>query len=74
MATDLKSRTEAGLTRFWGGEDRGSCVQVTLAKHRSQSTGPADKFFDSVQLTREQAGQLAADLLAFSKGEEEELF
>ena len=31
MSTDLKSRNRGtvGLTRFWGGENRGACVQVT---------------------------------------------
>ena len=72
MSTELKTRDdEMTMTRFWGGQERGTCVQVTLPKHRSESFGPANKFFSSVQLTREQAGQLAADLLAFSNGEEE---
>ena len=34
MSTDLKSRNRGtvGLTRFWGGENRGACVQVTTAR------------------------------------------
>ena len=34
MSTDLKSRNHntVGLTRFWGGENRGACVQVTTAR------------------------------------------
>ena len=60
MSTELKSsNADINLTRFFGGKDRGVCVQIT--------TG----WQEHIQLTREQAGQLAADLLAFSNGEEE---
>ena len=69
MSTDLRSTTQdVSLTRFWGGQMRGSCVQVT--QPRSKSLGPvttADKFFTSVQLTRGQARRLAADLLEFAE-------
>ena len=59
MATDLKSTTEdVTLTRFWGGEDRGTCVQVT--------TG----WQEHVSLTRVQALQLSRDLAAFALKEE----
>lgn len=76
MSTDLRSTThDVSLTRFWGGQMRGSCVQVT--QPRSKSLGPvttADKFFTSVQLTRGQARRLAADLLAFAEQREVEEF
>ncbi len=76
MSTDLRSTTQdVSLTRFWGGQTRGSCVQVT--QPRSKSLGPvttADKFFTSVQLTRGQARRLAADLLAFAEQREVEEF
>jgi hypothetical protein len=63
MATDLRSRTQdVSLTRFWGGQHRGVCVQVTTT---ARSDG---KWFDSVQLTREQAADLAHDLMAFADG------
>ena len=59
MATDLKSTTErVQLTRFWGGQDRGTCVQVT--------TG----WQEHVQLTREEARTLAEDLMAFADKKE----
>lgn len=66
MATDLKSNArDVSLTRFYGGQDRGSCVQVTTT---ARSDG---KWFDSVQLTRAQAAALAADLMDFAQGREE---
>ena len=59
MATDLKTTAQdITLTRFYGGRDRGVCVQIT--------TG----WQEHVSLTREQAHQLAQDLLEFSMGEE----
>jgi hypothetical protein len=72
MATDLKSTAQGvSLTRFFGGEDRGVCVQVTT----NRRTDPTEmSFFDSVQLTREQAAQLAKDLTAFAEGKEVEDF
>lgn len=62
MATDLKSHADdVMLTRFFGGSDRGVCVQVTDRVTRNY-----------VQLTRAQAAALAADLLDFAQGREEE--
>ena len=62
MATDLKSHANrVSLTRFFGGSDRGVCVQVT---EQTQNA--------FVQLTRAQAAALAADLLDFAQGREEE--
>jgi hypothetical protein len=70
MATDLKSHAQGvSLTRFAGGE-RGSCVQVTMRKQELPAT--ADKFFDTLQLTRAQAAALAADLQDFAQGREQE--
>jgi len=74
MSTDLKSHArEVSLTRFWGGQ-RGSCVQVTQPRDKKSlgDVGVADNFFTSVQLTRAQAAALAADLLEFSQGREQE--
>ena len=73
MATELKSHAQGvSLTRFWGGDKRGSCVQLTQKKQQLPAT--ADKFFDSVQLTRAQAAAMAADLLDFAQGREQETF
>ena len=70
MATDLKSHAQGvSLTRFFGGNDRGVCVQVTTDRR----TDPTDNvFFDSVQLTRAQAAALAADLMDFAQSREKE--
>jgi hypothetical protein len=71
MSTNLRSHAQGvDLTRLWGGDDRGSCVQLTMKKRELPAT--ADKFFDSVQLTRAQAAALAADLLDFAQGREVE--
>ena len=70
MSTDLKSRTQdVSLTRFYGGSDRGTCVQVTT----TYTANPED-FFKHVSLTRDQARTLAADLAAFAAGVEEECY
>ena len=69
MATDLKSHAQGvSLTRFAGGTERGSCVQVTMRKERPVGT----EFFDHLQLTRAQAAALAADLMDFAQGREVE--
>ena len=60
MATELKTRTSTvKMTRFFGGDTRGVCVQVS-----------ADKFDEQVSLTRAEAFAVAQDLLAFAAGEE----
>ena len=71
MSTDLKSHAQdVTLTRFWGGQ-RGSCVQVTqpTPNYDSDAGGP---MFSHVQLTRAQAAAMAADLLDFAQGREQE--
>ena len=71
MSTELKSHAQGvSLTRFFGGDDRGTCVQLTQKKRSLPAT--ADKFFDSMQLTRAQAAALAADLQDFAQGREME--
>ena len=72
MSTELKSNTKGvSLTRFWGGDDRGVCVQMTARKRELPAV--SDKFFDSMQLTKEQATALALDLLDFAAGREQAL-
>ena len=76
MQLEKKSHANGvSLTRFFGGVERGVCVQVTHKRHNpAENRGPADKFFDSVQLTRAQAAALAADLLDFAQNREEDEF
>ena len=70
MATELKSTTEdVSLTRFYGGEARGTCVQVTT----TYTADPKD-FFKHISLTREEARTVAQDLMAFAEGTEEEYY
>jgi len=65
MSTELKSHADSvALTRFFGGADRGMCVQVTVNSGAGQ--------FEYVQLTRAQAAALSADLLDFAQGRETE--
>ena len=72
MSTDLKSSTQdVSLTRFWGGLEQK--VQVTTP--RASNLGPlttADKFFQSIQLTRDEARTLALDLFRFAEAQEVE--
>ena len=61
MATDLKTRDKAVMmTRFYGGEERGTCVQVST------------DYGEYIRLSRAQAEQLAQDLMAFADGKEQE--
>lgn len=65
MSTKLKSHADrVKLTRFFGGSDRGACVQVTVDLGRR---------FANVQLTRAQAAALSADLLDFAQARETEV-
>jgi len=59
MATDLKTEVpQVQLTRFYGGAERGVCVQVGAG------------YGKQVGLTRAEAEQLAKELLEFARGEE----
>ena len=68
MSTELKSRNhgKVGLTRFWGGKDRRSCIQITTARDHSEEQSPADRFFNHVTMSRPEAVALAQDLLDFA--------
>mgnify|MGYP001193310311 FL=1 len=73
MATNIKSHAPAvDLTRFWGGDKRGTCVQITVpATEDNKAKGI---FHDAVQLTRGQAAALARDLHDFATHREEETY
>ena len=78
MSTELRNvpdcvaQNELTQTRFWGGKDRMTCVQVTQRKPNGQSKEVSDQFFNSLQLTRHQARALAVELLLFAEGREVE--
>jgi len=65
MGTELRNvpTTEINQTRFYGGDDRGVCIQITQTAHRYT---PENRGFDYIQLTRKQAGLLAGELYLFA--------
>jgi hypothetical protein len=71
MATELRKvpTTDIEQTRFFGGKDRGTCIQITQRKEQA-ITEYTDKFFNKVQLTREEARLLAQELLMFANQQE----
>ena len=81
MSTELRDvpnldcTQELTQTRFWGGQDHKQCLQVTQRKVRGFSKPTtADGFFNSLQLTRDQARALAVELMLFAEGREVEEF
>mgnify|MGYP001168905752 CR=1 FL=1 len=63
MATELRTipTTEITQTRFFGGQDRGTMLQLTVHDRGS---------FQSISITREQAARVAQELLLFANGNE----
>ena len=78
MSTELRNvpdctfQNELTQTRFWGGENRMTCIQVTQRKPKGQSKDVSDQFFNSLQLTKHQARMLAVELMLFAEGREVE--
>jgi hypothetical protein len=79
MSTELRNvpdcvaQNELTQTRFWGGKDRMTCVQVTQRRNKNEGKrGPADEFFNHLQLTKHQARALAVELMLFAEGREVE--
>ena len=73
---DFNAQYELTQTRFWGGKDRMTCLQVTQVKPKSERTagaGAAD-FFNHISLTKHQARMLAVELMLFAEGREVEEF
>ena len=79
MSTQLRNvpectaQNELSQTRFWGGEDRMQCIQVTQTKHKSER-GESPSFFNHISLTKHQARMLAVELMLFAEGREVEEF
>ena len=82
MSTDLRNvpdceaQNQLSQTRFWGGADRMTCLQVTQVKPKSERTGGAGAtdFFNHLSLTRHQARMLATELMLFAEEREVEEF
>ena len=81
MSTELRNvpdctfQNELTQTRFWGGKDRMSCLQVTQVKPKSErTTSGSTDFFNHLSLTRHQARMLAVELMLFAEGRELEEF
>ena len=71
MSTQLRNVTETmSQTRFWGGQERGSCVQVT--QRGLADIGNGQNGFGFLQVNRQQAALLAQELLLFANGNEVE--
>tara|TARA_B100000035_G_C20971614_1_gene541309 strand:+ start:71 stop:295 length:225 start_codon:yes stop_codon:yes gene_type:complete len=70
MSTQLRSVPGTNLqqTRFFGGQQRGVCVQVSQPTKRTKTE--VDQFFDCLQLNREQAKALAVELMLFAESRE----
>jgi hypothetical protein len=70
---NCRAQNELTQTRFWGGADRMTCLQVTQVKPKSERTtsGSAD-FFNHLSLTRHQARRLAVELMLFAEEREVE--
>ena len=77
MSTDLRNvpnceaENELHQTRFWGGKDRMTCVQITQRKAKGEASG-ASNFFNHISLTKHQARMLATELMLFAEEREVE--
>ena len=68
---DCQAQNELTQTRFWGGKDRMTCIQVTQRKPKGEGKGASD-FFNHLSLTKHQARMLATELMLFAEGREVE--
>ena len=68
---DCNAQYELTQTRFWGGENRMTCIQVTQRKPKSER-GESASFFNHLSLTKHQARMLAVELMLFAEGREVE--
>jgi len=79
MSTQLRNVPGTGTaqnqltqTRFWGGENRLTCLQVSQVKPKSERSRDGSDFFNHLSLTKAQAGALAVELMLFAEGREVE--
>ena len=77
MSTDLRNvpdcvaQNELTQTRFWGGANRLTCIQVTQRKPKYDSDN-GGAMFNYLSLTKHQARMLATELMLFAEGREVE--
>jgi hypothetical protein len=71
MSTELQDVTPTILqTRFWGGKEKGSCLQITQTDQET----PWGVMPQNLKLTKEEASKLATALLLFATDNEVEKF
>jgi len=70
MSTDMKGTSRHLLTRFWGGDDRGVCLQVTIREFMGLHSYEEGY----ITVSKQEALELADALLKFANNtlEEEE--
>lgn len=69
MATELRPITEnLTQTRFFGGKERGPCIQITQTGQAP--TGHNTMGIGYVSLTRDEAAKLCLELALFAAGHE----
>lgn len=69
MSTELQDVTPSILqTRFWGGKEKGTCLQITQTHEGSDPYLPVQ----FISLTKEEASKLATALLLFATDNEVE--
>ena len=72
---DCEAQNQLTQTRFWGGEYKMQCLQVTQVKPKSERGESASaSFFNHLSLTKHQARKLATELMLFAEGREVEEF
>jgi hypothetical protein len=81
MSTELRNvpdcvaQNELTQTRFWGGKDRMTCIQITQRKARGfKQPTTSDGFHNHIELTKHQARMLAVELMLFAEGREVDEF
>ena len=77
MSTELRNvpdcvaQNELTQTRFWGGKNRMTCIQITQRKPKGEGKG-ASEFFNHLSLDKHHARQLAVELMLFAEDREVE--
>jgi hypothetical protein len=77
MSTQLKGVTgqtgEVSMNRYFGGNEKGKCVQLTFKKPEEERGRP-DFGYWYLQLTKSQALEMAAALVEFANDTREEVY